>query len=85
MTHRTTFALDGATADRLKRLAATWQVSQAEVVRRAVAEADKASIATKPDPSALLRAYHAKGGLDSNKAELFAAEVDENRKHWRGE
>jgi hypothetical protein len=36
MTHRTTFALDGTTADRLRRLAAIWQVSQAEVVRRSV-------------------------------------------------
>lgn len=42
MTHRTTFALDSATAQRLKRLAARWQVSQAEVVRRSVEQADDA-------------------------------------------
>jgi predicted transcriptional regulator len=41
MTHRTTFALDEATAQRLKRLAARWKVSQAEVVRRSVEQAEK--------------------------------------------
>lgn len=85
MTHRTTFALDNATADRLKRLAASWNVSQAEVVRRAVAQAESADTQDKPDPVAMLRAYHAKGGLGRTKAEAYAAEVDENRKHWRGE
>lgn len=42
MTHRTTFALDEATALRLKRLAARWEVSQAEVVRRSVEKAEEA-------------------------------------------
>jgi hypothetical protein len=41
MTHRTTFALDGTTTSRLKRLASIWQVSQAEVVRRSVLLADQ--------------------------------------------
>lgn len=41
MTHRTTFALDEATAQRLKRLAARWNVSQAEVVRRSVEQAER--------------------------------------------
>ncbi len=36
MTHRTTFALDDATVTRIRRLAAQWQVSQAEVIRRVV-------------------------------------------------
>lgn len=85
MTHRTTFALDGPTAVRLKRLAACWQVSQAEVVRRAVAQAEAANGHHKPDPAILLREYHAKGGLDRTKAEAYLAEVEENRKHWRGE
>ena len=38
MTHRTTFALDAATARRLRQLAKLWKVSQAEVVRRSVEE-----------------------------------------------
>ncbi|MEO5711995.1 MAG: ribbon-helix-helix protein, CopG family [Luteolibacter sp.] len=78
-------SLDEATAERLRRLAATWRVSQAEVVRRAVAEVDKAILAKKPNPAALLRAFHARGGLELEKADAYLAEVYENRKHWRGE
>jgi len=36
MIHRSTFALDDITIQRPKRLAVRWQVSQAEVVRRAL-------------------------------------------------
>lgn len=85
MTHRTTFALDGTTASRLRRLASIWQVSQAEVVRRAVAQAAAVATSDRPDPLALLRAYHAKGGLDRARAEAFLADVREGRRHWRGE
>lgn len=42
MIHRTTFALDDLTAHRLKRLAARWQVSQAEVVRRSLEKTEQA-------------------------------------------
>ena len=48
MTHRTTFALDEPTARRLKWLAARWKVSQAEVVRRSVEQAESALVST-PD------------------------------------
>jgi hypothetical protein len=48
MTHRTTFALDAITAHRLKRLAARWQVSQAEVVRRSLEKTEQAET-TPPD------------------------------------
>ena len=85
MTHRTTFALDGATASRLRRLASIWQVSQAEVVRRAVAQAESATAPAKPDPIAMLKELHASGrGLDPATAEAYLAEVREDRKHWRG-
>ena len=86
MTHRTTFALDKITARRLKKLAVQWKVSQAEVVRRAIEEAEKQTAAQKPDPIALLRQLHEKGGgLDRKKADAYLAEVYEDRKHWRGE
>ena len=49
MTHRTTFALDAITAQRLKRLAARWKVSQAEVVRRSVEQAEKQATAQPED------------------------------------
>ena len=83
MTHRTTFALDDMTAQRLRRLAARWQVSQAEVVRRSVEQAEKQTATEKPDPIAMLKAFHAKGGLDPARAEKWIAEIREDRKRWR--
>jgi len=47
MTHRTTFALDEDTAQRLKRLARLWSVAQADVVRRAVDLAEKEGVSTQ--------------------------------------
>lgn len=86
MTHRTTFALDEATAVRLKRLSAQLNVSQAEVVRRAVAEIESMINAQGKDPMALLREVHASGqGLAREAAESYLAEVREDRKKWRGE
>ena len=85
MTHRTTFALDEPTAVRLKRLAARWQVSQAEVVRRAVAQAEAQPADSEPDPVALLRELHASGkGLDRKTADAYLAEVRRARNEWRG-
>lgn len=45
MNIRSTFALDRATAQALARLAARWQVSKSEALRRAVAQADEQSSA----------------------------------------
>jgi predicted transcriptional regulator len=86
MTHRTTFALDSSTALRLKRLAARWRVSQAEVVRRSVEQAENQTQIDQPDPVAKLRALFASGGgLDPEKGNAYIAEVYEDRKHWREE
>ena len=86
MTFRTTFALDETTADRLKRLAARWQVSQAEVVRRSLEHAEKLAASQQIDPIAALRRLHEKGGgLDPAEAEAYLAEVYEDRKRWRNE
>ena len=85
MTHRTTFALDRATANRLRRLASLWQVSQAEVVRRTVAQAESLTGRAKSDPIAMLQKLHAAGqGLDARAAKVYLANVREDRKHWRG-
>ena len=84
MNHRTTFALDANTAARLKRLAARWQVSQAEVVRRSVAQAEKQAPARKSDAAGLLRRLHESGaGLDPVKADAYLTKVYEDRKRWR--
>ena len=84
MTHRTTFALDEATASRLRRLASLWRVSQAEVVRRAVADAETASEESRPDPIALLAELHASGqGLAPEVADSYLREVREDREEWR--
>jgi len=85
MTHRITFALDGETFRRLKRLAARWQVSQAEVVRRAVALAESQPELQTPDPAAMLRKLQEGGqGLDPKKAGSYLAQVYTDRKRWRG-
>lgn len=83
MIHRTTFALDHTTAQRLKRLASRWKVSQAEVVRRSIEQAEQSGQSEKPDPIALLKAYHAKGGLNPVRAKKWMAEIREDRKRWR--
>ena len=86
MSDQTNVALDAATAERLKRLAARWHISQAEVIRRSLEEAEKRAAARASDPAAMLRALFASGqGLDPAKAEAYIAEVYEDRKHWRGE
>lgn len=85
MTHRTTFALDSATAKRLKRLSTAWKISQAEVVRRAVARAEEETAAARPDPVTALQSLHAAGqGLDPAIARSYLREVRESRKRWRG-
>jgi hypothetical protein len=82
MIHRTTFALDEVTTTRIQSLASLWRVSQAEVVRRAVALADAPS--TTPDPLALLEEIHRTGqGLKEEEATAYLAEVRADRKQWR--
>ena len=61
------------------------QVSQAEVARRAAAEAEAGAVSPKPDPIATLNKLHAAGeGLDPASARAYLAEVRRERKQWRG-
>jgi predicted transcriptional regulator len=84
MTYRTSFALDRETVHRLKRLASVWQVSQAEVVRRAVADAAETAQTARPDPVSMLQKLHASGGgLTAETAERYLAEVRRDRDSWR--
>ena len=83
MHYRTTFSFDGDTMRRLKNLAAKWQVSQAEVVRRALSQAESQPSPEKTDPVEALKAYHARGGLNRKTAEAYLCEVREDREQWR--
>lgn len=83
MKYRTTFALDDKTIRRLKLLALRWRVSQAEVVRRAVAQAEAQPEIS--DPVTMLRHLQESGeGLDPKRAESYLAQVYADRKRWRG-
>ncbi len=76
-----TIAVDRNTAERLRQLAAVWQVTPEEALSRAVERVETAH-SERPDPAAVLAAYHAKGGFGAEKAKDFSREVDENRKNW---
>lgn len=65
-----TMAVDRKTTERLRQLAAVWQVTPEEALSRAVERADVAQTET-PDPAAVLAAYHAKGGFSAEKAEAY--------------
>jgi hypothetical protein len=85
MTNRTTFALDTETIKRLKRLAARWQVSQAEVVRRAVAQAEAQPDPLMSDPVTMLRQLQESSErMNSEQAELYLRQVRADRRKWRG-
>lgn len=85
MTYRTTFALDRDTVHRLKRLATCWDVSQAAVIRRAVAMAEEQLYAGERDVASILEDLHqAGGGLVREDAESYVVESAANRKTWRG-
>ncbi len=86
MRHRTTFSLDGDTVGRLRKLSGRWRVSQAEVVRRALSQAERLDESERQDPVEMLRVLHAAGGgVDPEKGEAYLAETHKARKHWRGE
>jgi predicted transcriptional regulator len=85
MTCRTTFALDRETVDRLKHLSGVWHASQAEVVRRAIFLAEN-QVKTETNAASLLRTLHEAGhGLIREDAVAYLADVQDQRKTWRGE
>lgn len=70
---------------RLRRLSAAWKVSQAEVVRRALAMAE-ASGPRPEDAASLLGRLHSSGeGLARESATQYLSDVRDNRHLWRGE
>jgi Arc/MetJ-type ribon-helix-helix transcriptional regulator len=78
--------LDDATARRLKHLSRDWNVSQAEVVRRAVQLAESALDKRESNPLSALKSLHANGGgLVREEAEAYLEEVRRDRRDWRDE
>lgn len=52
---KTTYSLDGASLEKLNKLARSWQVSKTEVLRRALSKADQSDI---PSPEERIAALH---------------------------
>jgi len=75
MNVRATYALDQETAQRIKRLAQRWGVSQAEVIRRSVGEAARREAATAPTPAEVVAHYvsHPPTRSRQRSRELMAA------------
>ncbi|MCF6334742.1 MAG: hypothetical protein L3J12_03265 [Spirochaetales bacterium] len=82
MNKRTTFALDEATILRLRKLAAIWHVSQAEVVRKAIKQAESEIKTETEDKLDSLRQYHKRSNLKINAVNEYLDEVAENRSDW---
>ena len=80
--HRTSFALDEATVERLKRLAGRWGVSQAEVVRRAVRIAAERSDEKAASVHERLQSYQASRRIDPERADVFLKQVNNDRARW---
>lgn len=81
--NRTSFALDDDTADRLRRLARRWKVSQAEVVRRAVKIAEDQADAEGLSVAERLEAYRSARRLDPRAADRYLDLVARDRAEWR--
>ena len=71
MSIRATYALDEQTDQRIKQLAKTWRVSQAEVIRRSVQTAAEQSRETLTPAEVVAR--YATGALPRNKQETRRA------------
>jgi predicted transcriptional regulator len=82
MEYRTTFALDESTIRKMKKLAGRWHVSQAEVVRRAIEQAEVREEEGITARIGRLRDYHLRDGLDAERADSYLREVAENRADW---
>jgi len=82
MNKRATYALDEETIQRIKKLAALRHISQAEVVRRAVAQAEEKADRETEEKLKRLKAYHQGGGITAEKAEEYLGEVKEGRSSW---
>ncbi|MDN5850782.1 MAG: hypothetical protein L0H63_14285 [Nitrococcus sp.] len=72
MTVRSTYALDEQTAQRIRDLAQTWGVSQAEVIRRSVRQASEQQAGSMPSPAEVVARY-VRGPLPRDRRETRRA------------
>jgi hypothetical protein len=80
--HRTSFALDEMTLRRLRQLSRTWDVSQAEAVRRAVEMTFDHVQAQAGEVRERLVEYRAAGHVAPDEADTYLGEVAEDRADW---
>lgn len=85
MEHRTSFALDEETLSRLGRLAALWQTSKAEVVRRAIEKAEREAMTDRNGRLTRLKDYQSQGNLVAEAANAYLDQLAEDRSTWRGQ
>ena len=78
--HRTSFALDEVTLRRLRQLSRTWNVSQAEAVRRAVQMAF--DHLQSGEVRERLADYRAAGRVAAKEADTYLHRVVEDREDW---
>lgn len=84
MKYRTTFSLDEDAIKRLRLLASRWNVSKAEVIRRALKKAEKELELSETDPYEVLSSYHDDGGFAKETALEYIDEIYSDRSRWRG-
>lgn len=80
--YRTSFALDQITIERLRQLAVRWNISQAEVVRRAVERMAQQDSVQTDALRRRLGEYRAQGTLAAETAEQYLSEVAAARAEW---
>lgn len=85
---KSTYSLDPETVRKVERLAARWKVSKSEVLRRAVAVADKAREVKEKNPADLapleaLRKLQNHMKLTAKQARDWEAEVKRERRATR--
>ncbi len=81
--HRTSFALDEATIEKMKKLAGHWGVSQAEVVRRAVGIAAEQTAGETEGLLEKIYLYQRAGRVSRDQADAYIEELAESRAEWR--
>lgn len=77
MTIRATYALDKQTDDCIRQLAADWNVSQAEVIRRSVRRTAQAQKQNAPTPAEVVARY--RGGPLPRSAAVTRQWAADNR------